>query len=778
MFATLGRFIYTRRWFVLLAGFIFIIASGIYGTTVFGDLKNGGFEDPNAESTRAQRALHEQLGRDEGALLVLFTSADGSTIESADYKAEVEATLAKLSGRPEIGTISTFYNTGAPQFVSQDRKSTYAVVGLAGDDEAQMEHMKELRPLLTSGSLQVRLGGRPAINEEINEQVQKDLERAESMTFPILALLLIVIFGSLIAASLPLAIGGTVILGSFLILKLTTNFTDVSIFAINVITMLGLGLAIDYSLFMVSRFREELTRHDGDVSAALVKTMQTAGRTVVFSALTVAISLMSLMVFPQMFLQSMGLGGAAAVLVALLATLTILPASLALLGHRVNSLSIGSLLRLRRRGRPAPVVAANPQSGFWYRISTLVMRRPGIVLALTAIPLLVAGLPFLRINLSIPDARSLPAGRDSRVVSEILESQFPRNETVPIQLVVRTDGAMLSPAGISALYDYTRRLEELPGVRRIDSLVTLDPTLDKSAYQQFYSEANISQDPQARAVADGFARGGYSLISVLYDSDPLSPQSEELVRSIRALPAPGGMTVQVGGLSASLVDFLSGLAASVPVALSIVVAVIFILLFLMLGSIVVPLKAVLLNILSLSASFGALVWIFQDGNFADWLGFTPLGSIDGTQPVLIFAIAFGLSMDYEVFLLSRIKEHYDRTKDVTASVAIGVQKTGAIITSAALLLFVVIGSFATGEILLIKQIGVGLGLAILVDATIVRTLLVPASMRLMGKYNWWAPAPLTKLYNRIGMSEVEHEDKTGETPAQAPAPLKRDEAVA
>ncbi len=772
MFTALGKFTYRWRWGVLVAGLVFLITAAALGPGVIGSLKGGGFDDPNSESSKALAALHQQLGRDEGSLVVLFTAKDGLTVDSPQYKQAVEATLAKVNGKTGIGTVASFYNTGAPQLVSLDRQNTYAVIGLVGDQEAWKKILEEVRPLLKSDQLQVRLGGFAAVNEEMSEQVSKDLATAETLSFPILAVLLIFIFGSLIAAGLPLAIGGVAILGAFLILRIVSNFTDVSIFALNVITMLGLGLAIDYSLFIISRFREELWRHNGNVPAALTKTMQTAGRTVLFSGLTVAISLLSLLVFPQMFLKSMGMGGAAAVLVAMLTSLTVLPAILALLGHRVNSLSIWSILPGRRNRSQAP---AKTGRGFWYQLSTFVMRRPGLVLIVTLVPLIWVGLPFLKANFSTPDARSLPQGRESRVVSEILTDRFPRNETQPIQLVVRSDKSALDAASLSALYDYTRQVAQVPGVTRVDSLVTLNPQLDKNAYLGFYSEAGRAQNPQAAQAAGRFAKDNYTLVTVLYNTDPKASSSQDIVRNIRNLSLPTGLSVQAGGDSAQLVDFLASLERSVPVAFGLVVAVIFVLLFLMLGSLVIPLKAVVLNVLSLSVSFGALVWIFQDGNLSDLLGFTPLGTVDGTQPVLIFAIAFGLSMDYEVFLLSRIKEHYDRTKDTTASVALGVQKTGGIITSAALLLVIVIGSFATGQVVFIKQIGVGLGLAVLVDATVVRMFLVPASMRLMGKYNWWAPAPLTALYNRLGFSEVEAEEEAPAlTPTYAPEAEKVD----
>jgi RND superfamily putative drug exporter len=391
------------------------------------------------------------------------------------------------------------------------------------------------------------------------------------------------------------------------------------------------------------------------------------------------------------------------------------------------------------------------------------MKRPVVVLIATVLPLILVGIPFLRINLTIPDQRSLPASAESRQVGDVLTNDFPKNETTPIQITVKSDKPALEASSLNTLYGYTRQIAQVPGVRNVESLVNLDPGLDAggaAAYQMFYSSIGSAQNPQAALAAGAagqYSKGNYSVVNVLYDTYPSSRESESLVKAIRAMPPPQGLTVQVGGRTAEQVDFLVSLANSIPWALALIVSVMFILLFLMLGSVVVPVKAVLLNILSLSASFGALVWIFQDGNLANLLGFTPLGSVDGTQPVLIFAIAFGLSMDYEVFLLSRIKENYDRTKDTPRSVALGVQKTGTIITSAALLLVVVIGSFAMGQVQIIKQVGIGLALAILVDATLVRTLLVPATMRVLGRYNWWSPRPLAALYERLGLGESEQE---------------------
>lgn len=784
MFAKLGAAIYKSRWVVLVIGLAFMAASGIFGLGVFGQLKAGGYDNPTAESTRVGDLLKSQLGADDRVLIALFNSKDGSKVESDQYKAAVESTLSKIKGQPNVGKITTFYSTGASAFVSTDHTATYAVIGLAGDDDVQLANLKTLRPLLTSDTLQVRLGGYPAISEEINTMVQHDLSQAESLSFPIVFLLLVIIFGSLLAAALPLFIGGFAILGAFLILLATTHFADVSVYAINIVTMLGLGLAIDYSLFMVSRFREELVKRDGNVQAALIRTMQTAGRTVLFSGCTVMISLLSLIVFPQMFLKSLGWGGAAAVFIAMIGAITVLPAILALMGPRVNSLSVWSLFK--RGNKNAAPVAPRTDTGFWYNVSHFVMRHPVLVLTVGVVALLVAGLPFLSVNISVPDYRVLPLSSEGRQVGDVLSADFSSNETQPIQALVQSAAPATDNASLAALFDYTTQLKKIPGVTGVESLVTLDQQLDAggvAAYQAFYAAIGSATNPQAAAATQAaaqFSKGNYSVVNVLYNGQTLGNTAQDLVKTIRGMTPPAGLTTQVGGQSAQLVDFLSSLASGIPVALILIVVVMFVLLFLMLGSLIVPLKAVVLNVLSLSASFGAIVWIFQDGNLSNVLGFTSTGTIDGTMPVLIFAIAFGLSMDYEVFLLSRIKENYDRTGDTVQSVALGVQRTGGIITSAALLLVVVIGAFALGQVLLIKLVGTGLALAIFVDATIVRLLLVPATMRLLGKYNWWAPRPLAALYTRLGLGETDTEelDPAEQSAAKPVTPANREKIEA
>ena len=549
-----------------------------------------------------------------------------------------------------------------------------------------------------------RVGGTVPMEVAINSEVTANIAKAEAFSMPVLLILLLVIFGSLAAAALPVAIGGIAILGSFTVLRLLTMATTVSVYSVNITTILGLGLAIDYGLFMVTRFREELGRQP-TVEQAVARTVATAGRTVAVSGVTVAVALTSLMLFPEDFLRSMGYGGVATVAVDMLAALTVLPALLAVLGPRVNALRI-------RRNVHRPV--RDEASGAWYRLAHSVMRRPAVYAGVIVIGLLALGAPFLRISWGGTDARTLPAASTVRQVSEALDRQFPVNSTEPIEALVT--GAR-APAQLTA---YLHRIDAIPGVT----------------------------GAQVTGVNGNVAR-----VDVGYQPAPVSAAARHIVTQIRALSAPPGATVLVGGTTAGLVDELASLGATLPWMALLVGVSTFVLLFLAFGSVVLPVKAIVMNVLSLSATFGVVVWIFQWGHLSGPLQFTPTGSIDPTMPILMLAVIFGLSMDYEVFLLSRIRERYDQTGDNTASVASGLQRTGGLITSLALLLIIVVGAFSASGITFIKLMGVGMIVALLVDATIIRVLLVPATMRLLGRANWWAPRPLRRLYARYGIRE-------------------------
>ncbi len=708
MFESLGRLMFRRRRLVLAAAGVLAVVAALWGTGVFGSLSSGGFQDRGSESARAAQQATRVFGRHQADVVVLYSSPT-LTVDDAAFRTAVQRALSALPSR-YVAKTTSYWGTGAPQLVAVGRHATYAVLELAGaDGDARQDALAQIEDELAAPGLITRVGGEVAVGRDANAQVARDIARAESLSMPVLLVLLVVVFGALAAAGMPLLVGGLAILGAFTALRLITMVTDVSVFAINLVTMLGLGLAIDYALFVVSRFREELAAQPPGpkrVEDALVRTMATAGRTVCFSGLTVAISLAGLLLFPQMFLRSMGFGGIAAVLVAMAAALSVLPALLAVLGPRVNA---GSMPWRRRR----PDQAGGASGGGWTRIARSVMRRPLAHAAVIVVALIALGLPFRNVAFGGIDARALPAATESRQVSETLDRDFTRNATTPITVVI-------SGADAAGLRGYTGRLRAVPGV----------------------SAAQITQ-----------TKGATSLIAVRYHADPMSPRARQLVTDVRAVQALTGSRVLAGGDTAELADLLASLGRTLPWMAALVGLVTFVLLFLAFGSVVLPLKAIAMNLLSLTASFGALVWIFQQGHLAGLLGFTPTGTIEATQPILMLAIALGLSMDYEVFLLSRVREQWDRTGDNTTAVATGLQRTGKIITSAALLLAVVIGAFSTSGITFIKMIGVGMIIMLLLDTTVVRALLVPATMRLLGRYNWWAPKPLAHFWDRHGHRE-------------------------
>jgi RND superfamily putative drug exporter len=766
MLSWMGGALHRGRWAALAASLLLVIGAAVYGVGLFGALKSDGFVDPNAESTRELNLVASRFPKASTDVLLLLRSNTLAVTDPA-YTDAATAMLSSLAARAEVESVSSYYTTRSPAYISRDGHETFALVRLTGHDEMAKEaQLTALKGALTSPTLSVLVGGNVPINAAFNSQIGKDIERAEIVTLPIVAVLMVLIFGGLVAAGLPLIIGVVAILVAFALLRPLVAVTSISIFTTNVVTMLGLGLSIDYALFMTTRFREELALAGGDSRHALRRTMATAGRTVLFSGLTVGTSLLGLLFFPEFFLSSMGLAASAAVLAAMLASLTILPALLAVLGPRVNALSVGRALR-RLRGRAA--VAPADAHGQWYRLSMAVMRWPVPVALVVVVILLAVGSPFLRATFSLTDVRALPAQQPARVATQRFTRDFALEGGMELDIAVRTPGSALSAANLASLDAYVRQLTALPGVVRVDSLVTLDPSISLAVYQQLYADAGAN--PQIAAAAARYASGDVTTVVVAASPQDLSPAAETLVRQARAIAPVGGLRPLVGGFSATQVDTFSSLLAAIPHAALVIVLAMLALLFLLTGSVLLPLKAIVLNTLSLSATFGALVWIFQDGHFAQALGFQAVGSLDATQPVLIFAIAFGLSMDYEVFLLSRIREQYDATGDNRLAVAVGLQRTGRLITSAALLLAVVLGAFATSGIVFIKMIGIGLAIAVIMDATLVRALLVPATMRLLGSWNWWAPRPLRALWQRVGLREVE-------AAPGAPAPEARELAPA
>jgi trehalose monomycolate/heme transporter len=713
MFEAWGRRLYRARRLTLVIALLFAVAAGVWGTGVFGKLNSGNTFTPPSSQSNVESSLAASLfGRNGADVVVLFHSASRTVADPA-YRQAVTEYLAGLP-RGEVTSSASYWTSGQPELVSADRHSTYAALQLAGGtDQARDDTYKAIKADFPSvagaptDGITAQVGGPTPTEVTINKAVSSNITRAESISFPVLLILLVIIFGSVVAAVAPLLIGGLAILGSLTVLRLLTLVTTVSVYSVNITTIVGLGLGIDYGLFIVTRFREELRRQD-TVEDAVARTLATAGRTVVVSGVTVALALTSLMLFQPVFLRSMGYGGVATVAVDMIAALTVLPALLAVLGHRVNALAVRRSVRAK--------TAKSEAEGGWYRLAQFVMRRPVAFVVVIVVALLALGAPFLRISWGGTDARVLPTSSTVRQVEDTLATDFTANSTNPIQAVVTgvTDSAQLTA--------YTARVEAIPGVKGVE--VTGQ-------------------------------RGSSVRLDVGYSPLPDSTRARQIVNSIRALAPPAHATVVVGGATAMLVDELSSLSQTLPWMALLTVISTFVLLFLAFGSVVLPVKAIVMNVLSLSATFGVIVWVFQWGHLSGLLGFSAIGTIDPTMPVLLLAIVFGLSMDYEVFLLSRIRERYDETGDNTVAVATGLQRTGGLITSLALLLVIVVGLFSASDVMFLKLLGVGMIVALVVDATIVRILLVPATMRLLGRANWWAPGPLRRLYVRYGISESE-----------------------
>ena len=682
----------------------FAALSGVFGGPVAKSLQVGGFQDPSSQSTLALGRLESAAGiRADGGIVALVRIDQG--IDSPSGRTEVAKVEGILSAEPDIDRITSYNQTQDPSMLASDGKSTI-VTGYwkrVSDQEAVNAATRLADQL--KGDPNVKLGGFAAINHQLNLLITGDLARAEEIAFPILFLLSFWVFRSLIAALLPPLVGGVVILGSFLVLRGVAETHAVSIFALNLATGMGLGLAIDYSLFMVSRFREEMANGLAPELAIRV-TLRTAGRTVMFSALTIAAAAASLTVFKINFLWSMGVAGVIVALTACVIALTMLPAVLRLLGTRVNWLA--------PKRWQQQVSAEAGTSGFWYGFSHFVMRRPITLAALSAAFLIALGLPFAGIKFNSVDQTALPVSSDARVVQQTLVRDYGAPSGARLTIVVE---APTSDGG--QVQSFAKSLGSLSGV----SQITAPQPVGADTWQ----------------------------FHVLTNYGNFDPGAEQLVRNIRSTPAP--FTVLVSGQAAAFVDLQASLASQLPLAVAIVAVATVVLLFLMTGSVVLPIKAVVMNLLTLSAAFGVLVLIFQDGRLENLLRYTSQGALESTQPVLLFAIVFGLSTDYGVFLLTRIKEAHDAGVPNKEAVAMGLQRTGRIITAAALLFCVAIGAFATSQIIFIKELGIGIAAGVLVDATVVRAFLVPSLMALLGRWNWWAPRPLRWLYNRAGLSE-------------------------
>ena len=730
-FARLGAFTVRRRRPILALALLFVVASAVLGGGVVSRLSSGGFDDPGSDSAKAASALADRFDAGPSDIVLVVGSASGAAVDSPAVAASAAALADSLTREQGVRDVASYWTTKAPAMRSTDGTMALITARLDQSGDAAQKRAGELADTLAGttadGVLDVHVSGAPVVFHEVGHTIEKDLQRAESIAIPITMLLLLLVFGTLVASGLPAVIGAIAVLGSFFALWVTTQVTDVSIFAINLVTALGIGLGIDYALFMVTRFREELGR-GRTPNEAVVRTVATAGRTVVFSGITVGIALSALLVFPQFFLRSFAYAGIATVTLAVLSAVLVLPALLAVLGTRVNRFRVL---------RGATEVADH---GFWYRWSAFVMARPWPIL-IGGVALLVAlGLPFFRVTFGQTDDRVLPASSQSAQAGQLLRDKFDARESDPLTVVGPSSTA--TTAQVTA---YATALSKIGGVSRVDAVTG-----------SFVDGAPAAPATPANA-RFAAASGDGTWLSVVTDVEPYSSEGKQVVNDLRAVPSPLG-TTYVGGDAAVFVDSQDAMGSRLPWAIGIIAIATFILLFLFTGSVVLPVKALVLTTLSLSATFGAMVWIFQEGHLSQYLGdFTVTGELDTSMPILMFCIAFGLSMDYEVFLLSRIKEEYDRTGDNTAAVQLGLQRTGRLVTSAAALLAIVFLAFASSGVTIIKMLGIGVALAVLVDATVVRGLLVPAFMRIAGDWNWWAPRPLRRLHDRIGISEADDE---------------------
>jgi RND superfamily putative drug exporter len=677
-----------------------------------------GADDPATQSVQATHRFEAAAGRKIDPGIVAIVSA--GDVHSAAAQRRVEQVAGRLRTQPDVSSAVSFYETNDPSMVSRDRHSTYVVAYFKPRSDTQLQDAAQRIEDQFAGQRDVRLGGEQIADVQANTQVGHDLARAELLAFPLIFLLSLLFFRSLVAALLPPLLGGVAIVATFFALRIVAGFADLSVFALNFVTGMGLGLAIDYSLFMVSRYREEAAT-SGFGLETLRRTLETAGRTILFSSLTVAAAVASLAIFPQRFLYSMGIAGALVALVAATLALVVLPALLSVLGPRINALAPKRLQRAADRdARPA-------QSGAWYRLSRFVMRRPGRIAVLSATFLIALGIPFTGIKFVSVTASVLPQSASARQVDDTLARDFPPNRTSPVEVVV---GASASSPQVKAL------------------------------------AAHISRLPDVSAVAPAQPAGpDNSLLAVASANRPLSGATKQLVRDVRAIRAP--VYLGVAGQTAAYLDLEHSLGAHLPAVLAVIIAATLIVLFLFTGSVVLPIKAVLMNMLSLSAVLGILVLIFQDGRLQGLLSYTSQGALDATQPIFLAAVAFGLATDYGIFLLSRIKEAHDLGASDSEAVAVGLERTGRIVTAAAVLFAVAIGAFATSKLVFIKELGVGTALAVLIDASIVRALLVPSLMELLGSVNWWAPRPLRRLHDRIGLQERTSTPRPAPTPSRA-----------
>jgi len=741
MFFHLGKIVTRFRWLIVGVWMVAIAIASPFAPQVTQVLQSGGFVGPDFESERAINLLTEKLHFNPTIVQVIFTSQRYSA-DSPAFMQEVQQALTRVRSWSEVSGVISF--TDNPRQISLDRHAAYVNILLKPDPDTAPKLLPELeRRLQAVPDLQTHIGGGPVFFADIELVSERDLRRAEILAFPFALIALLLVFRSIVAAILPALVGGGAVIVTLALIFGLGHLTTFSIFVLNIATLFGLGLGVDYSLFIVSRFREELAQGRSAEEAVTIS-VATAGRAVTFSGLTVSIGLLGLTFFRINLLHSVGVGGILVVVFAVLAALTLLPAALAIMGTRINAFPV-RIPKFRRHEEALTVGTAHAapgsveHSGFWYRLSHIVMRYPVRVFVPVFLLLVTLGLPFLDVRFSAPDASILPPDVPSRAAFDLLAKRFNDRETTPVLMAVQTQGAVTSPDNIRKLYAYVQRIQADPRVARVDSIVSADPRFTLDQYELLYTHPQLIADPYLSILLQATVAGNTLEISVISKYGMLDQRSQALVQAIRNTPPGGGITALVDGGTAGDIDYVNSLYTDFPNAVLIVALTTYLVLLLLFRSLVLPLKALLMNTLSILASYGALVVIFQDGFLHQVLNFTPLGFVEASSPILLFFALFGLSMDYEVFLLSRVQEAFWQTGDNTRSVALGLQRSGGLITSAAIIVVVVSASFATADVILVKALGLGMALAVVLDATFVRALLVPATMRLLGNLNWWLP---------------------------------------
>ncbi len=733
MLAGIARLAVTSPRRVLVAAGVLAVLLALFGVPVADKLSPSGFQDPTAESSRAARLLTEKFGQGDVPLVFVVTAPD--RYDSPRARVVVSGIIDQLQASGHVAAVTSAWTVPPPgdaALLSADQRSGLIVTGIVGTEGEQQRHTAELTDAIVGdrNGVQVRAGGTAMVNLQVTEQSKRDLLVLEAIVVPLSFLVLIWVFGGLLAAALPIAVGVLAILGSLAVLRAVTFVTDVSIFALNLTTAMGLALAIDYTLLIVSRYRDELAE-GADRRRAVTTTMSTAGRTVLFSAVTVALCMAVMVVFPMNFLRSFAYAGVACVGFAALAAVIVAPAVIVLLGDRLDALDVRrAVRRLLRRPDPVPLPV---EQQFWYRSTKFVMRR-AVPIGLAVVALLaVLGAPFFGVKPGFPDDRVLPKSASAHQVGDLLRADYAIDSDSEVPIVI-PESAGLDPGRIDR---YAAALSMVPDVNSV------------SAPSGTFIGGRLAGPPLA---ATGQS-GGATLLTVGTSLPLFSRASETQLTRLHDVPAPGGREVEFGGLAQTNRDSVNAIVSRLPLVLGLIAAIMLVLLFALTGSVVLPVKALVLNMLSLSAAFGALVWIFQDGHLGA-LGTTPTGTLVANMPVLLFCVAFGLSMDYEVFLVSRIREYWLRTGDNDESVALGLAHTGRVITAAALIMAISFAALIAAQVALMRLFGTGLTLAVLMDATLVRLVLVPAFMHIAGRWNWWAPAPLARLHARFGISEA------------------------